>query len=135
MLNGFSLLWLISIFSISSSTVLYITNEKYELIQFAHDIAVINHINPEKFIRLINCESQFEYAFGDYRSETGEHMAHGPAQWWLSSWNKYKNLYDMEYLNYKNSKDQIVLAAVVIGRNKKGIFNWYNCGKKIGMIE
>ena len=125
MLNGTLLLWLISIFSISSSTVLYITNEKYELIQFAHDIAVINHINPEKFIKLLNCESQFNpKAKGDYRIEEDRFMANGIAQFWRGTFDTFSDKYDFDG-KYINPHDQIILAGMMIRDGLQD--HWRNC--------
>ena len=129
------ILWVISVLSIASSTVVQMTNETHDLIQFARDIAIINKIDPEKFVKLINCESKFKYAFGDLRNETGKYMAHGPAQWWKTSWDKYAKKFDMEYLDYKDSKDQLILAAKVIAEDDKGVKNWWTCGKHAGWIR
>ena len=106
--------------------------EKLEMARYAHGQAIENGIDPYKFLKLINCESQFEYALGDYRSETKEFMAAGPAQWWFSSWEKYTKQFGLEHLNYKNSEDQILLAAKVISEDKKGWKNWWNCGLFVG---
>ena len=53
MLSGLNLLWLIGIFSIASSTIVNITNEQYELMQFARDVAILNHILPTKIIKIL----------------------------------------------------------------------------------
>ena len=125
------ILWAISVLSMASSTIVFMDNETHDLIQFAHDIAIINKIDPVKFVKLINCESNFKYAYGDYRSETEKYMAHGPAQWWRASWDNYAKKFDMEYLDYKDSKDQLILAAKVIAEDKKGIDNWWTCKNKV----
>ena len=125
MLSGFNLLWLIGIFSIASSTIVNITNEQYELMQFARDVAMINHIDPEKFIKLLNCESRFNSkAAGDYRSEEDRFMANGIAQFWHGTFKAFSKKYDFDG-EYTNPHDQIILAGMMI---RDGLHNhWQNC--------
>ena len=42
------ILWAISVLSMASSTIVFMDNETHDLIQFAHDIAIINKIDPVK---------------------------------------------------------------------------------------
>ena len=111
-----------------------IGNEQIDLAQHIYNRALASSIDPTKFLLLINCESRISFAHGDYRSETDTYMAHGPAQWWRSSWDKYSKLYNF-HGDYWNSYDQITLAAMVIGGEKNGWKNWLNCAKKIGWIK
>ena len=127
MTNGLLFAWLISVLTTASSTIIYLTNEKYELIQFAHDIATINQIDPEKFIKLLNCESKFNpKAKGDFRIEDNRYMANGVAQFWKGTFDTFSEVYDFDG-KYTNPHDQIVLAGKMI---KDGLHNhWMNCWK------
>ena len=109
-----------------------LSDEQLELTNYGYRQAIENRIDPYKFLQLINCESKFKYAFGDWRSEENRFMAAGPAQWWFSSWQKYTKQFGLEHLNYKSSKDQIILAAFTIGSDKNAWKAWFNCGKFVG---
>ena len=122
------LVWLLSI--MASSAVVFLTNEKYELMQFAHDVAVIIQIDPEKFIKLIDCESKFvKTAKGDFRSETKEFMARGILQFWKSTFITQSKIYDFKG-DYLDPKDQIILAGKML-KEKDGWRHWTNCWKWI----
>lgn len=126
------ILWVISVLSIASSTVVYMTNETHDLIQFAHDIAVINKIDPAKFVKLINCESKFKSkAAGDWSSEEEIHKSFGPLQFWEGTFLTYRVKYDMPYLEYTDPKDQLILGAKMLGSDPRNINHWFNCSRYI----
>jgi len=109
----------------------------HEWIMLAHaayEEADANNIDPEKFIHLIACESRFKTdAEGDYRKETREYMAYGLLQWWRTSWRYYTIKYGFKG-DYYSPADQIHLAVLVISKEKRGIRNWYNCGRASGFF-
>ena len=114
--------------------VLFVINpaafEQLSIVNYATQVAQAHKIDENMFLSLISCESRFNTtAKGDYRKETGKHMAYGPLQWWRSSFNSYSKKYNLE-LDYHNSYDQIDLAALVI--RDGGLHNWKNCQKHIG---
>lgn len=121
------ILWVISVLSIASSTVVQMTNETHDLIQFARDIAIINRIDPEKFVKLINCESKFKInALGDFSLEKKKYLATGILQFHEPTFVKYSKIYDFGG-EYKDPKDQMILASWMI---RDGLWRaWYNCGK------
>jgi len=120
------------VFVLASSPILgTLSNEQVDLTQHIYNRALASSIDSTKFLKLIHCESRISFARGDYRSETDTYMAHGPAQWWKSSWDKYSKLYNFKG-NYWNSEDQITLAAMVIGGEKNGWRNWLQCGRVSG---
>src|SRR3990172_12637045 len=128
-MNTLSIVWLLSVLT-SSSTVAYLTNEKYELMQFAHNVAVLNRIDKKKFIQLIDCESRWRKdAKGDWRSETNEHMAMGILQFWKGTFIAQSKIYDFRG-EYLNPKDQIILAGKML-KEKEGWRHWTNCWKWI----
>ena len=106
-----------------------------QIINYAYKTAEFHQIDPNKFLGLISCESRFEeLAAGDYRSETGEFMANGILQFWFGSFRTYSKKFKIKG-NYLDPFTQIDLAAHIIAYDKKGINNWYNCGKAVGFIE
>jgi hypothetical protein len=126
--------WLVSILS-TSPALAKIGNDEVSLIQYAHNVAMQEHISPVRFVKLMDCESGISFkATGDYRKETGEFMAFGPFQWWEKSFSKYEKQYNLD-LDYKDPYDQTLLAAIVIGREKDGVYNWTNCARYIHWIK
>ena len=113
---------------------LYATNfgayQQLNFVNYITQTAQAHGIDENKFLELVSCESRFNLtAKGDYRSETGTHMAFGPFQWWRSSFNNYSKKYGLK-LDYTDPYDQADLAALVI--RDGGLHNWKNCQKHIG---
>src|SRR3990167_10751709 len=95
-------------------------NQKLDLIQFVHQIAVEYKLPPEKLIGLFACESGWEVlARGDYRSETKEYMANGVAQFWQPTFDKFSKIYKVEG-EYMNPKTQILLTVKMLSGEKEG---------------
>lgn len=116
-----------------SSTMGDISNEQLSLMQYAHQCAVEEQIDPMRFIKLINCESGLnKNAKGDYRN--GVPKANGLLQFWEGTFNTYSEKYGIEG-KYTNPVAQIKLASLMIGRMDDGIFHWKNCGLKVGLIK
>lgn len=128
------ILWIISVLSIASSTVVYLDNETHDLIQFARDVAIINKINPKLFVKLIECESRWKIkAAGDWSSEKKRHEANGILQFWRGTFSTQSKKYDFKG-EYTNPQDQIILAAKML-QEKDGIYHWKNCGLYIKWIK
>lgn len=77
--------------------------------------------------KLIECESSWnEEAKGDLRN--GKYMAYGLLQFWESTFELYKNKYNLPELEYKNPDDQITLAGIMI---KDGHESNWTCWKYV----
>lgn len=125
--------WLVLV--LSFPTLKTLTNEKFHLAYFAYQQAKENQIDPKKFIRLLDCESQLnKNAYGDWRSETKEFMANGIAQFWLDTFIKFAPKYEIKE-KYLDPQGQIKLAAKMISQEKNGIYHWENCGIKTNFIK
>lgn len=115
---------------LSNSTLAKLGNEQVDILFYAHTQAESRGIDPEKFIALINCESQVEKkARGDYQNETGKFLARGILQFWRKTFDKFSAKYDFDG-RYENPYDQIFLAARMISDGFW--FHWKNCGLKVG---
>lgn len=102
------------------------------LINYAVVSAKAQHVDSNKFLELISCESRWqENAKGDYRIETDEYMASGLLQWWKSSFEAYSKKFSFKG-KHNDPFSQIDLAVLVIAYDEKGIDNWLNCSKHIG---
>ena len=121
------LAWLVGVFGAGSPVVATLSNEKLELIQYAHGRAIDEGINPAKFIKLLNCESGLKKsAIGD------KGKANGIAQFWKGTFDAYKKIYGLVG-EYKNPYSQINLASLMIGDGL--VSHWYWCGIKSGFIK
>ena len=118
--------WLVFNFPFSSM-VIYLTNEKLELIDFAYTISTLYNIDQVTFIKLLNCESSLNpKAKGDYRIEEDRFMANGIAQFWKETFDGFSKKYNLS-LDYESPHDQIVLAGMMV---RDGFENhWKNCWK------
>lgn len=121
--------WFCSI--VSSYTCANLTNEQFELAQYAYQEAVRNEINPELFLELIACESKFsKSALGDYQSKTNTYISRGLLQFQKSTFRVFSKKYGLTNLEWMNPRDQITLASRMIS---KGLWrHWYQCGKIVG---
>ena len=108
-----------------------LTQEKLKLVAFMHEQAEVRQIEPEKLIRLASCESELlPTARGDWSKEKKKHFANGIFQWWEPSFNLYSKKYKIAG-DYRNSRDQIRLAAIVI--QNEGAHPWTNCAGRVNL--
>lgn len=123
-----TIIWLVSVLGGSSDIIRNLTNKQITQAHIIQQHALENKINPDKFLLLAVCESGLnQQAVGDKGKAKGIYQFH------LGTWNRYAELYNAP-INRDNATDQIYLAARIIGEKKEGIYNWYNCGKKLNMI-
>ena|SRR3990167_10365619 len=122
--------WLVAVLSLN--TLATLNNEKLYLANYAYHKAQENNINTVKFVRLIECESQFnKNAKGDFRSEDKTFLANGILQFWRSTWNIQADIYGFKKKDYLDPHKQIELAALMI-KEKDGWRHWFNCGRSVG---
>ena len=122
------------VFILPSSVAGKLDNEHLSLAQYAYESAITEKIDPDKFLALINCESNWAInAKGDYRLEEDKFMAKGILQFWQGTFDAYAKKYKLVG-EYENPRSQILLASVIIGREKNGWNHWRNCSKKLGIL-
>ncbi len=101
--------WLCSV--LSQSTIANLSNEQVDLMTYAYTRATDSHLDPAKFIKLIDKESGWDkLAKGDFRTETGEYMANGLLQFWQRTFDSFAKEYGLVG-EYKNPYSQINLAS------------------------
>ena len=104
-----------------------IAYEQLKIVNYAHLTATSQGIDPDKFLILLSCESKFNpSAKGDYRSETGEHMAIGVAQFWPNTFTSYSKKYGVKGTR-ANPYSSIDVATQIIA--EEGADQWRNCNK------
>lgn len=92
---------------------------------YAKETALKRDINPDKFQRLIACESQWkEDAAGDNGT------SFGILQFKIPTFTHFTKKYKLEDLNIDNPRDQIELAALMISNGH--LHHWKNCARKTG---
>ena len=110
---------------IPEQTLGHLDNKKLEIIQFAYNKAVENGVSPDKFVRLINCESRLEKkAKGDWSEGKKEHLSKGILQFQKPTFNKFSKIYGLKG-KYLDPYDQIELAVLMIQGG--GWKHWFNC--------
>src|SRR3990167_4603920 len=83
-------------------------------------------LNEKIFRGTLYCESNLNpNARGDYRSETGEFMANGIAQFWRGTFERFKAEAGMPELKYESWRDQISLMGYMWSKNLQ--YHWKNC--------
>lgn len=106
-----------------------LTNEQFDLTRFAYEQAINNDINPESFIKLMECESKIgKGQKGDFDGE--KYLSHGILQFQKKTFDRYSKLYGV-IGNWKDPYVQITLAAQMI---RDGLWrHWFNCGRIMGL--
>lgn len=121
------LMWLVGVFGPGHSVLANLSNEQVELMQYAYGRALDENVNPEKFVRLLNCESGLKkLAIGD------KGKANGIAQFHERTFNAFSKKYGLVG-TYKNPYSQINLAASMIGDDLAS--HWWNCAKKSKLLK
>lgn len=81
---------------------------------------------------LIECLIKYESG-GNIKAVGDSGKAYGILQFWRSTFDGYKKLYDLEWLEYENPVDQVILADIMLRDNlEKNIRHWTvypNCYK------
>lgn len=110
------------------------TKEDIEIVEYAHNEALGQGIDPEKFWRLMWCESQFAPRGGDWNDKTQQHDSHGILQFQKPT---FDYLSDDSGIRgpYLNSHTQVRLAIWTINNDKKGIGHWWTCGHRAGFYD
>ena len=118
-----------------SSVVGNIGNEHLDILDYAYTRAVDAGINPIKFIKLINCESEIDKtAKGDFQTETGKYISQGILQFQKSTYNTYSKRYGLVG-TWLSPYSQINLAARMISREKDGWRHWYHCARAVHLDD
>jgi len=96
--------------------------------EYAQKAAKDTGINPEWFLTLISCESNWkEDAAGDHNK------SFGILQFQKATFARFSKKYDMESLDISNSYDQIDLAVLMIHDGYQD--NWLRCGRRAGFVK
>ena len=109
-----------------------IAYQQLKIINYVHQTAQMQGIDPNLFLMLASCESKLHpEAKGDYRSETGEFMAAGLYQFWPSTFVNYSKKYNIKghRLDPYSSAD---LAALMIKDGEAS--QWKNCATTVGLL-
>ncbi|MEK6883255.1 MAG: hypothetical protein AABY22_26750 [Nanoarchaeota archaeon] len=109
-----------------------------QIINYAVVSAKTHSIDSNKFLELISCESRFdEKNEGDWRSEESRFLANGLLQFQEETWLGYSRVFNIKRAYWDlDPFAQIDLAVLIIRYDKtKGIKNWWNCGKRVGLID
>ena len=95
---------------------------------YARQIALKRDINPDRFQRLIACESQWkEDAAGDNGT------SFGILQFKIPTFAHFTKKYKLEDFSIDNPRDQIDLAALMISNGH--LKHWKNCARKTGWTQ
>lgn len=132
--KGLFIVWLVSALNGTPHgrhTLATIGNDQLDVAQIAFEAAIDNNVNPVKFVQMVDLESSFvARAKGDYRSETGEYMAQGACQYWLSTWKPYAVKYGVDGSRLDPKACLPVMARMI----DDGLwYHWKNTGRAVGM--
>src|SRR3990167_1703458 len=106
-----------------------LSEEDIEIIEYAFKESSQADINPEKFIRLIWCESQFQIRGGDWNEKTQRYDSHGLLQFQRPTFNYLSKNSGIQG-DYKDSFTQIKLAVWTINYDSKGLNHWWTCSRR-----
>lgn len=133
--------WLISVLSNDTITpgslanfLGHITVEQIQTIEYAFIQSSQNDINPEKFIKLMWCESQFEERGGDWNEKKQRYDSWGCLQYQKPTFN-YLSKDSGIIGEYKDCRTQIDLTVWTINNDKKGLNHWYTCSRRAGFFD
>ena len=136
MTKAFFIIWLISVLTGDtetpndlSNTLGHLDNKTLEVLEYAFVHSSQNNINPEKFIRLMYCESQFVPRGGDWNAITNQYESWGILQFQFPTFQNASHNSNIKG-KYKNSYTQIELAVWIINNDPKGTKHWYTCGER-----
>src|SRR3990167_9047489 len=109
------LVWLYLV--LPHSTFAAISNDTLEMWSYAHSVAVINHLPPDKFLKVIICESG-----GNNEAIGDKGLARGVMQYHKPTFDADAKKFGV-VADYYNAKDQIALAAKAMadGDTKKWV--------------
>lgn len=95
---------------------------------YAKKAAADAGIDPNKFLRLISCESTWkEGAVGD------NNRSFGILQFQKRTFDRFSKKYGAEWLQISDSYDQIDLATLMIRDGYED--SWLRCGHKVGLMK
>src|SRR3990167_8424475 len=97
------LVWLYLV--LPHSTYAAISNDTLDLWSYAHSVAVINHLPPDKFLQVIVCESG-----GDNTAIGDQGLARGAMQYHKPTFDADAKKFGVVADSY-SAKDQIALAG------------------------
>ena len=130
------IVWLIGVLSQDTQTpgnlnafIGKLSEEDIEIVEYAFKESSQADINPEKFIRLIWCESQFEPRGGDYSTTTQKYHSWGLLQFQRPTFNYLSKNSGIQG-DYKDSFTQIKLAVWTINYDSKGLNHWWTCSRR-----
>lgn len=96
--------------------------------EYAKKAAVDAGIDPNKFLRLISCESAWkEGAVGD------NNRSFGILQFQKRTFDRFSIKYGREDLRISDSYDQIDLAVLMIRDGYQD--SWLSCGRRVGLVK
>ena len=96
--------------------------------EYAQKAAQGTGIDSAKFLRLVNCESEWkEDAVGDHN------RSFGILQFQKETFARFSKKYDMQSLDISDSYDQIDLAVLMLRDGYEE--NWFRCSRKIGLLK
>lgn len=96
--------------------------------EYAKKAAADTGIDPEKFLRLISCESRWK------EDATGDHdKSFGILQFQKPTFERFSKKYNREELDISDSYDQIDLAVLMIRDGYED--SWLRCGRKVGLVK
>ena len=137
MTKSLLIIWLISVLSQDPYTpgslnrfIGRINLDTLDKIEYVFVESSQRDLNPEKFILLIWCESQFDNRGGDYSTTTKTFLSNGWLQFKKSTFVDFSKLYKFSG-KYDNTYDQIRLAATALADGKWR--HWYTCSKRSGI--
>ena len=96
--------------------------------EYAKKAAADTGVDPEKFSKLINCESRWkEDAVGDHN------RSFGILQFQPATFARFSKKYDLRSLDISDSYDQIDLAVLMIRDGYEE--NWFHCARKADLLK
>lgn len=117
--------WLFQILLTPQVTLARIDNEHLNLAQYAYEQAVENGIDPARFLKLIDCESQLN------KKVIGDHGAsHGILQFKEATFLKFQKIYGVEG-KWPDPKPEIEIAVKML--RDGGWRHWFTCSKRVGL--
>lgn len=133
MTYAFIIPWLVALIS-PSPALAKMDEEMLSNTKYAIEQAMKYNVDPEKLVKLMDCESLISYQEGDKNPKTGKFESLGILQFQKPTWNQYSKIYGVKG-KYPDAKPEIELTAKMIGDNPDLAHNWWRCAYRIGLVD